>query len=303
MDKGTNETTKAIITNKRLDGHRRDADGVARRAYTCDVECSGCGHAASVWFAGWSAMICGGCGAEMERQTPGKAPDPDTMTRGEIGLIVCADGFKMSVQASRTHYCLPCNSAGPWSHVESGFPSAREDLLLPYVDNAELEPTETVYGRVPAMVVREVVAKHGGLAGEAPAPEAAPEAEEVCPADDPEACDPDEEEIELLVPLVDRMKVPAEALEARRTRPGRRPGGVDGLVFNSTPDPGECVIYREGWAVGFAKRWDPMGREWAVFDLDGVQVGALGFDQTAEFRSPLDFLRFFEAPEAEEAVA
>ena len=78
--------------------------------------------------------------------------------------VVCADGFSMSVQAGGTHYCSP-RAVVPddkYTTVEVGYPSAREELLMPYVEDADA-PTETVYGYVPVEVVKEVVAKHGGL--------------------------------------------------------------------------------------------------------------------------------------------
>mgnify|MGYP003666458397 FL=1 len=68
--------------------------------------------------------------------------------------IVCNDGFKFSAQAGEMNYCGPTT-------VEVGFPSEREELFMPYVED-ESRPTDTVYGWVPFSVVREVVAKHGG---------------------------------------------------------------------------------------------------------------------------------------------
>lgn len=38
--------------------------------------------------------------------------------------IECADGFKVSVQASRAHCCTPRNNAGPWTTVECHAPSS-----------------------------------------------------------------------------------------------------------------------------------------------------------------------------------
>jgi hypothetical protein len=37
--------------------------------------------------------------------------------------IVCADGFKMSVQGNQNAYCQPRNDQGPYYQVECGFPS------------------------------------------------------------------------------------------------------------------------------------------------------------------------------------
>ena len=84
--------------------------------------------------------------------------------------IVCADGFSMSIQASETAYCAPrMTGAARYSKVEVGFPSSREDLLLEYAEDRG-NPTETIYGFVPANIVSLVIVKHGGIVeGQLPA--------------------------------------------------------------------------------------------------------------------------------------
>ena len=83
--------------------------------------------------------------------------------------IRCKDGFQMSVQASRDHYCTPRDDKGPYTHVEVGWPSMWEDLLLPFTDNdTDRTPvvcgeSPTLYVNVPANTVRAVVEKHGGM--------------------------------------------------------------------------------------------------------------------------------------------
>jgi hypothetical protein len=79
--------------------------------------------------------------------------------------IVCADGFKMSVQASRSHYCSPRIDEGPWYEFEVGYPSAREEALMPFVEDA-MNPTGTVYACVPLEAVDAVIDKHGGMTEE-----------------------------------------------------------------------------------------------------------------------------------------
>lgn len=75
----------------------------------------------------------------------------------------CADGFTMSVQGHAGAYCLPRDDfADRYFQVEVGYPSEREDLLMPFVEDAD-RPTDTVYGYVPVEVVVQVIAKHGGL--------------------------------------------------------------------------------------------------------------------------------------------
>lgn len=79
-----------------------------------------------------------------------------------VPAIVCADGFKMSVQACSYTYCTPRQNQGPWTHVEVGFPSAREKTLMPYIDGDEADATGTVYGYVPVEIVVEIINRHGG---------------------------------------------------------------------------------------------------------------------------------------------
>jgi len=82
--------------------------------------------------------------------------------------VRCTDGFEMSVQASKFNYCTPRNNDGPYSQVEVGFPSAREEMLMEWAEDPE-DPTGTVYGWVPVSVVTNVIAKHGGVVdGEVP---------------------------------------------------------------------------------------------------------------------------------------
>ena len=91
-------------------------------------------------------------------------------------LVVCADGFSMSVQANGGAYCSPrANNAERYDAVEIGFPNKSEPLLLQYMeggyseDGAEPDPTQSVYPYVPSSVVNLVLAKHGGMvAGEVP---------------------------------------------------------------------------------------------------------------------------------------
>ena len=83
--------------------------------------------------------------------------------------IECEDGFTMSVQASNSHYCFPRNSEGPYAQVEVGFPSIREEALMPFSDGEDDDPTEMVYGYVPVWVVAAIIVRHGGIvSGELP---------------------------------------------------------------------------------------------------------------------------------------
>ncbi len=79
-------------------------------------------------------------------------------------VVKCADGFSMSVQASRTNYSDPRDNVGPWSAVEVGFPSHLVMLLRPYAEVPD-QPADTVYGYVPSKIVLAVVEAHGGQVG------------------------------------------------------------------------------------------------------------------------------------------
>ena len=77
--------------------------------------------------------------------------------------VVCNDGFSISVQASRYHYCSPrADGEIEYAHVELGFPSMVEESILEYAEMPE-RPTETVYGYVPVSVVDAMLLKHGGI--------------------------------------------------------------------------------------------------------------------------------------------
>ena len=83
--------------------------------------------------------------------------------------IICKDGFGMSVQASSGNYCEPREDfANFYTEVEVGYPSERESLLMEYAEDPA-NPTETVYGWVPADIIRHIIDKHGGIVkGEVP---------------------------------------------------------------------------------------------------------------------------------------
>lgn len=80
-----------------------------------------------------------------------------------IERIRCRDGFSVSVQASRFHYCLPRDNRGPWTHVELGFPTRRLPSLAEYRDGSAPD-TKNVFGYVPIEKVAEVLVWHGGIA-------------------------------------------------------------------------------------------------------------------------------------------
>ena len=84
-------------------------------------------------------------------------------------MVTCADGFSVSIQASGTHYCQPrSNAVSAYESVELGFPNRPCAFIKDYAEGPE-NPTGTVYGYVPAHVVRKMIAAHGGIvSGECP---------------------------------------------------------------------------------------------------------------------------------------
>lgn len=76
--------------------------------------------------------------------------------------IICADGLRLSVQASQSHYCTPRNNVGPWTHVEVGFPNRECPLLNEYAEDPESK-TETVYAWVPIEKVAQTIVDAGGI--------------------------------------------------------------------------------------------------------------------------------------------
>lgn len=81
--------------------------------------------------------------------------------------IECADGASLSVQASRTHYCQPRDSRGPWYEVEVGYVENAEvpDSWREYADTGPDDEdwrASDVYGYVPVDLVRAFIESHGG---------------------------------------------------------------------------------------------------------------------------------------------
>ena len=108
-------------------------------------------------------------------RTVTKYPDvPNIRGKGSMAvsrnpLVVCKDGFEMSVQCGQTLYSSPRDVAKRYSEVEIGFPSEPESLIAEYAEDWEIEGDddpklcETVYGYVPVKLVNKVLKKHGGI--------------------------------------------------------------------------------------------------------------------------------------------
>lgn len=77
--------------------------------------------------------------------------------------LVCKDGFKISVQASKYHYCSPrVDGDVIYEAVELGYPNMEDELIADFAEDPG-DLTRTVYGYVPVEVVNRLIEKHGGI--------------------------------------------------------------------------------------------------------------------------------------------
>ena len=83
--------------------------------------------------------------------------------------VICADGMKVSIQASGHHYCRPRSTyddAAAYTAFELGFPSMPDEALREYsVHGNEADLTNCVFAYVPREVVERMVERHGGIVG------------------------------------------------------------------------------------------------------------------------------------------
>ena len=77
--------------------------------------------------------------------------------------VVCADGYKVSIQAGNGLYSCPRVNVLEYKAVELGFPNMADELIMEYAEDPD-EPTKTVYGYVPVEIVQQLMDKHGGIA-------------------------------------------------------------------------------------------------------------------------------------------
>lgn len=107
-----------------------------------------------------------------------RATVDDVAKHGGHCKVICKDGFTMSVVAHFAAYCDPRpglpealggaedDYAGPFTHVEVGFPSVKPEPWKAWAKYADEEddPTGTIYSYVPLRTVNNLVKKHGGYA-------------------------------------------------------------------------------------------------------------------------------------------
>lgn len=86
-------------------------------------------------------------------------------TQGPIRKVaLCSDGFSISIQGSRCHYCSPKLDLddGNYESLELGFPSESDSLIIKYADHPTV-PTKSIYAYVPMNTVETLIEKHGGI--------------------------------------------------------------------------------------------------------------------------------------------
>ena len=82
--------------------------------------------------------------------------------------IICEDNFFMSVQGSSEVSCSPRATERSkhycsYTRFEVGYPSEKEELLIPYMDSTYMDSIRDIYPQVPRKTINEIIEKHGGL--------------------------------------------------------------------------------------------------------------------------------------------
>ncbi len=69
-------------------------------------------------------------------------------------IIICNDGFSMSVQGSQYTYCEPKITTDWYESLEIGFPSDEEESIKDY------NCGDNVYGYVPVNIIQAIIDNH-----------------------------------------------------------------------------------------------------------------------------------------------
>ncbi len=82
--------------------------------------------------------------------------------------IYCNNGFSISVQASKDHYCEPQENIqdGKYSQVELGMPSKEIPELDEYKEIKEKRQTRSVFPYVPIELIEQIIQQNGGIDNE-----------------------------------------------------------------------------------------------------------------------------------------
>lgn len=77
--------------------------------------------------------------------------------------LICADGFSVSVQASKFHYSRPRDNNGTYQAVELGFPTSNPGpAIMEYAESPGDDGG--IFAFVPIELVDVLIATHGGIA-------------------------------------------------------------------------------------------------------------------------------------------
>ncbi len=82
--------------------------------------------------------------------------------------IYCKNGFNISVQASKHHYCKPRENIqyGTYTKVELGMPSKEIPELEEYKEIKEEPQTMSVFPYVPIELIEKIIQENGGIDNE-----------------------------------------------------------------------------------------------------------------------------------------
>ena len=95
----------------------------------------------------------------LERLMQHLLPMPNNSESCVRDCVETASGTRLSVQASRFHYCLPRDDMGPYTRVEVMHPNAPEEW-------SQYNDCENVYAYVPIEMVAAEIDRLGGFAEE-----------------------------------------------------------------------------------------------------------------------------------------
>ena len=86
-----------------------------------------------------------------------------------MSRVTCADGFAISIHVGSYSFCEPrSNNAKAYQSLELAFPNRPCTFIKDYAGFSR-DYSLTVYGYVPARVVRKMLDAHGGIvSGECP---------------------------------------------------------------------------------------------------------------------------------------
>ena len=83
--------------------------------------------------------------------------------------VICADGYRISIQASVGHYCTPREDDATAYRTVEILVYEFDELLAEYIDDNNHGDMDMIGERVPAELVIKLLKKHGGaIQGEIP---------------------------------------------------------------------------------------------------------------------------------------